>query len=115
MDLVKIGVLGTFITDINANLLRYSLPVTGISSPSLFLGFAFFIFLNLYKAWIQRRPGMDTEMARRGYSDVLFLGLHLKKKPYTERGYSDGQAWIQRQPGVDTETDRHGYSDSLDI
>jgi len=69
---------------------------------------------NLYKAWIQRRPGMDTETegvdtetGKRGYSDVLFLGLHFKKETYTERGYSDDQAWIQRRLG--------GYSDGLDI
>ena len=58
---------------------------------------------------------MDTETERRGYSDVLFLGLHLKKKPYTGRGYSDGQVWIQRWPGMDTDTARRGYSDVLDI
>ena len=52
-----------------------SFPVAGIASPSLFLGFAF-KKKNLYKAWIQRWPGVDTEMARRGYSDVLFLGFH---------------------------------------
>ena len=88
------------------------MPVAGIASPSLFLGFAFLFFLNLYKAWIQRRPGVDTEMARRGYSDVLFLGLHFLLKYLIQsvdtvtarHGYRDGQAWIQRWPGVDIAT-----------
>ena len=65
---------------------------------------------------------MDTETARRGYSDVLFLGLHLKKNliqsvdiATARRGYRDGQAWIQRRPGMDIEMTRRGYSDGLDI
>ena len=65
---------------------------------------------------------MDTAMARRGYSDVLFLGLHLKKNliqsmdtATARRGYRDNQAWIQRRPGVDTKTARRGYRDGLDI
>ena len=47
-------------------------------------------------------------MTRHGYSDVLFLGLHLKKKTLY-------RAWMQQRPGVDTETARRGYSDDLDI
>ena len=50
---------------------------------------------------------MDTETARRGYSDVLFLGLHLKKNliesmdtATARRGYRDGKVWIQRRQGV---------------
>ena len=61
---------------------------------------------NLYKAWIQRRPGVDTETARRGYRDVLFLGLHFflnliqsVDTATARRGYIDGQAWIQRRLG----------------
>ena len=80
---------------------RYSIPV---AIP----GVCILFFLNYTKrgysdghAWIQIWQGMGTETARRGYSDVLFLCLHLKKKTYTKRGYSNGQAWIQRRPGVD--------------
>jgi len=53
-------------------------PVAGIASPSVFLGFAFFFFKLIQsmdtatarrgyrdgKAWLQRRPGMDTATAR---------------------------------------------------
>ena len=51
---------------------------------------------------------MDTEMERRGYRDVLFLGLHFFLKTLY-------RAWIQQRPGVDTETARRGYSGDLDI
>ena len=63
-----------------------SLPVAGIASPSLFLGFAF------KKKLIQ---SVDTATAR--------------------HGYREGKAWIQRRSSVDIVMDRRGYSDGLDI
>ena len=75
------------------------------------------IFKKISQPWIQRRLGMDTATARRGYSDGP-AWIHRRPGVDTEtgrRGYRDGQAWIQRRPGVDTETSRRGYSDGLDI
>ena len=51
---------------------------------------------------------MDTETARCGYSDVLFLGLHFffikliqsVDTATARRGYRDGKAWIQRRQGM---------------
>ena len=60
-----------------------SLPVAGIASPLLFLGFAF-----KKKKLIQ---SVDTATTR--------------------CGYRDGKAWIQRRQGADTETTRRGYKD----
>ena len=107
-----------------------SIPVTGIASLSLFLGFAFFLKKTYTKrgysdgqAWIQRRPGMDTVMARRGYNEYQ-VWIQRWQGVAIATSYSRVcifflktlyRAWIQRRPGMDTETARRGYSDGLDI
>ena len=64
------------------------------------------IFKKNSQPWIQRRLGVDTAMARRGYNDgSAWVQRRLGMDTATERhGYRDGQAWIQRWPGVDIAT-----------